>query len=360
MAFPIKKGAIILKKIYEDAGHGLPNDPGAVGNELKECEVVLTIQELFNAYLLANYEGFEIKSTRTDNKTFLPLSERARRANRWNADVFISFHNNSAANEKATGYEDFIYTHASLASESLQNIVHEQVLPVIGKHNVTNRGKKTANYAVLRMTNMPAILTETMFISNPKDAQNLKSIEFLKDFASAYAEGVAKFLGLKAKDSTHVVVPSPVQVPKEDEKETPKKDDLPKVTSLGDKYSFQVKATKDIGVYKYANLAENFKTLKEGTVFSVYGYTEGVKAYAVPGGFVQAKDVEPLSVTLTTGGLSKGMETHFRDFLKAERIDSELNLYAKGNPSAEITVSGLDLVKVKRFLNKNNWWYETK
>ncbi|MED4392542.1 N-acetylmuramoyl-L-alanine amidase [Priestia aryabhattai] len=346
-----------MKKIYEDAGHGLPNDPGAVGNGLKECEVVLTIQELFNAHLLANYEGFEIKSTRTDNKTFLPPSERARRANRWNADVFISFHINSAANEKATGYEDFIYKHASLGSKSLQNVVHEQVVPVICKHNVTNRGKKIADYAVLRMTNMPAILTETMFISNPKDAEKLKSIEFLKNFASAYAEGVAKFLGLKAKDSTHVVVPSPVQVPKEDEKETPKKEDLPKVTSLGDKYSFQVKAKQGIGVYKYANLAEKFKILKEGTVFSVYGYTYA--AYAVGGGgFVQMKDVGPLSVTLKTGGLSKDMETEFRDFLKGEGIDTELNVYAKGNPSAEITVAGLNLVKVKQFLDKKNWYYK--
>lgn len=348
-----------MKKIYEDAGHGLPNDPGAVGNDLKEAEVVLTIQELFNAYLLANYEGFEIKSTRTDNKTFLPLSERARRANRWNADVFISFHINSAANEKATGYEDFIYKHASLASESLQNIVHEQVLPVIQKHHVTNRGKKTANYAVLRMTNMPAILTETLFISNPKDAQNLKSIEFLKDFASAYAEGVAKFLELKAKDSTHVVVSKPVELPKEETKapaETPKKEELAKVTSLGDKYSFQVKAKKNIGVYRYANLAEKFKTLKESTVFSVYGYTYA--AYAVGGsGFVQMKDVEPLSVTLITGGLNKDMEAEFRAFLKGEGIDSELNVKAKGNPSADITVAGLNLVKVKKFLDKKDWWY---
>ncbi|MCY9017273.1 N-acetylmuramoyl-L-alanine amidase [Priestia megaterium] len=347
-----------MKKIYEDAGHGLPNDPGAVGNGLKECEVVLTIQELFNAYLVANYEGFEIKSTRTDNKTFLALSERARQANRWNADVFISFHINSAANEKATGYEDFIYKHASLGSKSLQNTVHEQVLPVIKKHNVTNRGKKTANYAVLRMTNMPAILTETLFISNPKDAQNLKSIEFLKDFASAYAEGVAKFLSLKAKDSTHVVVPSPVQVPKEDEKETPKKEDLPKVTSLGDKYSFQVQALKDIGVYKYADLSENQRTLRKDTVFSVYGYTEGAKAFAVPSGFVQAKDVVPLFVTITTGGLSKDMETEFRAFLKKEQIGSELNLYVKGNPSATIEVAGLDLVKVKQFLDKKGWYYK--
>lgn len=350
-----------MKKIYEDAGHGLPNDPGAVGNDLKEAEVVLTIQELFNAYLLANYEGFEIKSTRTDNKTFLPLSERARGANRWNADVFISFHINSAANEKATGYEDFIYKHASLASKSLQNTVHEQVLPVIQKHNVTNRGKKTANYAVLRMTNMPAILTETMFISNPKDAQNLKSIEFLKDFASAYAEGVAKFLGLKAKDSTHVVVSKPVEVPKEETKvptETPKKEQLPKVTSLGDKYSFQVKSKVAAGVYKYSNLAEKQKTIGANTIFSVYGYTEGVKAWAVPGGFVMANQVEPIPVTLKTGGLTKENEAEFRAFLKGEGIDSELDVHAVGNPSAEITVAGLQLVKVKQFLDVKGWYYK--
>ncbi|MEH7088123.1 GH25 family lysozyme [Priestia megaterium] len=138
----------------------------------------------------------------------------------------------------------------------------------------------------------------------------------------------------------------------------PKEEDLPKVTSLGDKYSFQVKAIKDIGVYKYANLAENFKTLKEGTIFSVYGYTEGVKAYAVPGGFVQSKDVEPILVTLTTGGLSKDMETEFRAFLKNEGIDSELNVHAIGNPSAEITVAGLDLVKVKQFLDTKDWYYK--
>lgn len=138
----------------------------------------------------------------------------------------------------------------------------------------------------------------------------------------------------------------------------PKEEILPKVTSLGDKYSFQVKATKDIGVYKYANLAENFKTLKKDTVFSVYGYTDAAKAYAVPGGFVQANDVEALPVTLVTGGLNKDMEAEFRAFLKTSSIDSELNLHTKGNPDAEITVSGLNLVTVKQFLDKKEWWYK--
>ncbi|WP_454844416.1 GH25 family lysozyme [Priestia megaterium] len=140
----------------------------------------------------------------------------------------------------------------------------------------------------------------------------------------------------------------------------PKDEDLPKVTSLGDKYSFQVKTTVAAGVYKYSNLAEKQKVIAANTIFSVYGYTEGVKAWAVPGGFVMSNQVEPLPVTLKTGGLNKDMEAEFRAFLKKEGMDSELNVVAKGNPSAEITVSGLELVKVKRFLNKNNWWYETK
>lgn len=138
----------------------------------------------------------------------------------------------------------------------------------------------------------------------------------------------------------------------------PKPEDLPAVTSLGDKYSFQVKALKDIGVYKYSNLAENQRILKEGTIFNVYGYTEGVKAYAVPDGFVQAKDVEAIPVTIITGGLNQSMENEFRIYLKKEGIDSELNIRAIGNPSAEITVAGLDLVKVKQFLDEKTWWYK--
>ena len=127
-------------------------------------------------------------------------------------------------------------------------------------------------------------------------------------------------------------------------------------TSLGDKYSFQVKAKKDIEVYKYANVTENFRTIKKDTIFSVYGYTYA--AWAVPGGFVQIKDVEPISVTIKTGGLSKDMEAEFRAFLKNEGIDSELHVNAIGNPSAKITAAGLDFVKVKQFLDKKGWYYK--
>jgi N-acetylmuramoyl-L-alanine amidase CwlA len=150
--------------------------------------------------------------------------------------------------------------------------------------------------------------------------------------------------------------PTPVPEPTP----APKPEDLPKVHSLGDKYSFQVEAREDIGVYKYSNISENQRTLKKGTVFSVYGYTEGAKAFAVPNGFVEAKNVVPLFKTVQTGGLNKDMENEFRSFLKSENIGAELNLNIKGNPSAEIEVAGLDLVKVKKFLDVKEWWYKEK
>ena len=135
---------------------------------------------------------------------------------------------------------------------------------------------------------------------------------------------------------------------------------MPKVTSLGDTYAFQVKAKKDIGVYKNSDLSEKQRVLKSGTIFSVYGYTTGEKAYAVPNGFVQAQDVEPIPLHLRTGGLSKVMEAEFRAFLKENKIDSTLNVVSKGNPSSDIEVAGLQLVKVKKFLNERKWWFNVK
>jgi peptidoglycan L-alanyl-D-glutamate endopeptidase CwlK len=132
--------------------------------------------------------------------------------------------------------------------------------------------------------------------------------------------------------------------------------EMPKVTSLGDKYSVQVKAKVATGVYKNADVSEKTKTLKAGTVFSVYGYTTAV--WAVPGGFVQMKDVEPVAVTLKTGGLNPSMEADFRTYLKKIGLDGALNLAKGGNPSATITASGLDLVKVRKFLDEKGWYYK--
>ena len=201
----------MVKVIVDDRGHG-GKDPGAVGNDLQEKQVVSLISNYFQEYLNEHYTGFKIISTRTTDK-FIELIDRARIANKAKADVFISFHNNSAANKDADGYEDFIYTKASQKSKDLQNTLHEKVLPVLKKYGIKNRGKKSDNLSVLRNTNMAAILTETLFISNKEDAALLKNTNVLKEFAAAYAEGVADFLNLPKKTASKPVINTPAKAP---------------------------------------------------------------------------------------------------------------------------------------------------
>ncbi|MEM4995043.1 N-acetylmuramoyl-L-alanine amidase [Priestia sp. SB1] len=143
-------------------------------------------------------------------------------------------------------------------------------------------------------------------------------------------------------------------------KEIPKKVDV-KINSLGDKYSFQVKAKKDLTVFKEAELTGKVKTLKKNTIFSVYGFDNDGKVFAVGGGnFVAQADVEGVPLHLRTGGLSEENEKIFRAFLKENKIESELNLYRTGNPSADIVVEKLELVAVKKFLDKQGWYYNVK
>jgi N-acetylmuramoyl-L-alanine amidase len=193
-----------MKKIYLDAGHG-GADAGAVGaNGLYEKNLVLKIQQYLISYLNSTYSDFTIKTTRTTD-TFLSLSQRASQANSWGADVFMSIHVNAGG---GTGYEDYVYRSASNASKTFQSIVHGQVQPTLLSYNHPNRGRKSANYAVLRLTNMPAVLTEIAFIDNRTDAALLQNEAFLKSMGESYAKGIAVYLNLPRR-----AVPNPNPTP---------------------------------------------------------------------------------------------------------------------------------------------------
>ena len=144
--------------------------------------------------LLNDYEGVEVHYTRTDDR-FLELSERAAIANKLKADYFISVHINAGG---GTGFESYIYNgNVSAKTIAYQNVVHGEIMKAIG--NVKDRGKKRANYAVLRETKMPAILTENLFIDNKTDAAKLKSEQFLLQVAYGHVQGIVKAFGLKKK-----------------------------------------------------------------------------------------------------------------------------------------------------------------
>ncbi|MFJ5621991.1 N-acetylmuramoyl-L-alanine amidase [Peribacillus loiseleuriae] len=184
-----------MKKVKIDPGHG-GKDPGGVANDLQEKNIVLDISKEMKRYLDENYTGHETTLTRTTD-VFIELAERANIANRENADVFISNHVNAGG---GTGYESFIYTKPSSGSVKLQESINAEALATAKKYGLGphNDDKKQGDLAVVRQTNMPAVLTEIAYIDS-KDADLLKNNNFIKDMASAYARGVAKYLNLPAK-----------------------------------------------------------------------------------------------------------------------------------------------------------------
>lgn len=180
-----------MTKIFIDPGHG-GNDPGAVANGLQEKNVVLDIAKRIEAKL-KQYEGAEVRLSRT-NDTFLPLNKRAELANDWEADIFSSIHVNAGG---GVGYEDFIFNGTvSQATIANQNVMNAEVVKATG---FNNRGRKRANFAVLRQTAMPAILTENGFLDNSGDAAKLKSAAFLDRVAEGHVQGFVKIFGLKKK-----------------------------------------------------------------------------------------------------------------------------------------------------------------
>lgn len=117
----------------------------------------------------------------------------------------MSIHVNAGG---GTGYEDYVYRSASNASKTFQSIVHGQVQPTLLSYNHPNRGRKSANYAVLRLTNMPAVLTEIAFIDRSADAALLQNEAFLKSMGESYAKGIAVYLNLPRR-----AVPNPSPSP---------------------------------------------------------------------------------------------------------------------------------------------------
>ena len=171
-----------IRKVFIDPGHG-GTDPGASGNGLYEKEVVLSISKKVRNILIS--KGFEVELSRSTDQ-YVSLSDRAAQANAWDADLFVSIHCNSATSSSANGTECYTYPTANTSTKSLSK---NMASALASKLALTNRGHKEANFAVLRLSNMPSILIETAFINNANDANKLKTRE--NDFASVIANQIA-------------------------------------------------------------------------------------------------------------------------------------------------------------------------
>ena len=185
-------------KIYLDQGHN-PKDynTGAEGNGFYEQDITYEIGERLYRLLQANPE-FEVRLSRPTEDTVLgtnnssSLTERVRAANSWGADVFISLHTNASLNQNASGSEALIYSRASRVALGLAESILTELNLVTG---LRNRGViERPGLYVLRRTNMPAVLVEMGFITNPTDAELMAYSPEL--FARGIYRGILDYYGM--------------------------------------------------------------------------------------------------------------------------------------------------------------------
>ena len=218
-----------IGKIVIDPGHG-GHDTGTIGpNGLEEKDLVLDVGRRLGKLLEARL-GAEVVYTRKDD-TFIPLETRTAIANQQRADLFVSIHANSSDDPEARGVETYYlnFTSSPEALEvaarenavsqksiyELQDLVKKIALKekieesrefagdvqqslhsglAAKSPGIRNRGVKKAPFIVLIGANMPSILAEISFVSNPGDERRLETSEYRQRIAESLYRGIAKYV----------------------------------------------------------------------------------------------------------------------------------------------------------------------
>lgn len=217
-----------LKTIVIDPGHG-GKDPGAVCSNVREKDIVLKAAKKIAAKLAR--KDYNVIMTRTED-VFIPLKDRTKIADSARADLFVSVHCNAAPNKRAmNGAETYFLSAArsdwartveatensairyeakdgSSLSELdyiLNDLAQTQFLEesqqagiciqesMVQKCDLYNRGLKQANFYVLRLNYMPAVLVEIAFLTHSDDRKKLLDEKFLEKACDAIVEGIEAY-----------------------------------------------------------------------------------------------------------------------------------------------------------------------
>ncbi len=217
-----------IGRIVIDAGHG-GHDTGTIGPDgVMEKDIVLDVA-LRLGRLLETRLGADVIYTRDDD-TFIPLETRTAIANEHQADLFISIHANSSSDPDARGVETYYLNFTSNANAlevaarenavseksifELQDLVKKITLKdkieesrelatdvqqslyggLATRHStLKDRGVKKAPFVVLIGANMPSILAEISFVSNPTDEAKMNTPEYRQKIADSLYKGIAKY-----------------------------------------------------------------------------------------------------------------------------------------------------------------------
>jgi len=219
-----------IGKIVIDPGHG-GHDTGTIGpNGLEEKDLVLDVSRRLGK-LLQTRLGAEVIYTRKDD-TFIPLETRTAIANEEGADLFVSVHANSSHDPDARGVETY-YLNFTSSPDALEVAARENAVSEKSIHELQDlvkkialkekidesqefasdvqtslhsglaaknpgerdRGVKKAPFIVLIGANMPSILAEISFVSNPGDERRLETADYRQKIAESLYRGIAKYVG---------------------------------------------------------------------------------------------------------------------------------------------------------------------
>jgi N-acetylmuramoyl-L-alanine amidase len=148
---------------------------------------VLSVSRLLSQELRSR--GARVVMTRSSD-VFIELNDRARMAERYKAELFVSVHADSAANRAASGAEVYLYTGATGMSQRAALCI----VRAFQRNGIETRGTQRKNLHVLREHSRPAVLVECGFLSNPGDEQKLNTASHQSRLASVIAEGIADAL----------------------------------------------------------------------------------------------------------------------------------------------------------------------
>ena len=180
-----------------DPGHG-GEDPGAIGPRgTREKDVVLKVAHLLRDRINATQVGgnpMRAFLTR-DGDFFVPLAARVDKARRVQADLFVSIHADAFTTPSARGASVFALSQGGASSSAarwLANKENEADL-IGGVGRLHKRNVERAGFAVLKAPDIPSVLVETAFISNPEEERKLRSESYQNDLANALINGIQKY-----------------------------------------------------------------------------------------------------------------------------------------------------------------------
>jgi len=187
-----------IRTVLLDPGHG-GKDRGTLSvRQEREKDLNLILAREIRTQL--EKQGFRVALTREDDR-FIPLEERSPLCKKHKADLFLSIHHNAAGSSRVRGFETFACTPGAGVrpipeSTSLAWQIQRQIAP---PGSGMDRGVRFQNFVVLRTSEVPAVLIEAGFLSNPADAAAASDVSARRKFASAVARGVREFAGPEPK-----------------------------------------------------------------------------------------------------------------------------------------------------------------